>query len=244
MKAVLLRVGIDTGSKSGGILGPLFPDGTFEFIPIKDTGDTGDPRTYGNTAGRHGRRLFEYFHKGHKGKMQNQTMHSDPEFKTYTYGDPTRQKRGLKCLEKGDLLIFYCGLRSFDPAKSYDENAPSALYLLGYLLVAERMFLKKPSMDELARARRLFSRNFHVIHRRVLREDVKDGLVLIRGDPERSRLLRKACRISDEGKYVLSRKMRKHFGRLGKKGSLKRSSPRWIAEEQVRKVRAFLASLE
>ena len=34
MQVVLLRVGIDTGS--GGILGPLFSDGSFEYIPIPD----------------------------------------------------------------------------------------------------------------------------------------------------------------------------------------------------------------
>ena len=35
MQVVLLRVGIDTGS--GGILGPLFSDGLFEYIPIPDS---------------------------------------------------------------------------------------------------------------------------------------------------------------------------------------------------------------
>ena len=34
MQVVLLRVGIDTGS--GGIHGPLFADGSFEYIPIPD----------------------------------------------------------------------------------------------------------------------------------------------------------------------------------------------------------------
>ena len=34
MQVILLRVGIDTGS--GGIHGPLFKDGTFEYIPIQD----------------------------------------------------------------------------------------------------------------------------------------------------------------------------------------------------------------
>ena len=58
MNVVLLRIGIDTGS--GGIHGPLFADGTFEYIPIPD-GHAIDERTYGNTAGRHGRNLIDYF---------------------------------------------------------------------------------------------------------------------------------------------------------------------------------------
>ena len=54
MKVVLLRIGIDSGA--GGIHGPLFADGTFEYIPIPD-GQAVDERTYGNTVGRHGRKL-------------------------------------------------------------------------------------------------------------------------------------------------------------------------------------------
>ena len=34
MKVALLRIGIDTGS--GGMHGPLFRDGTFDYIPIPD----------------------------------------------------------------------------------------------------------------------------------------------------------------------------------------------------------------
>ena len=54
MQVVLLRVGIDTGS--GGIHGPLFRDGSFEYIPIWDRfGGRGvDERTYGNTLSRKG----------------------------------------------------------------------------------------------------------------------------------------------------------------------------------------------
>ena len=58
MKVAMLRIGIDTGS--GGIHGPLFRDGSFEYIPIPD-GRRDDERTYGNTAGRKGTKLVEYF---------------------------------------------------------------------------------------------------------------------------------------------------------------------------------------
>lgn len=64
MQVVLLRVGIDTGS--GGILGPLFKDGSFEYIPIPDKtrGRGIDKRAYGDTLGRHGERLVNYFPNG------------------------------------------------------------------------------------------------------------------------------------------------------------------------------------
>ncbi len=37
MKAVMLRIGIDSGC--GGIQGPLFHDGSFEFIPVPKYSD-------------------------------------------------------------------------------------------------------------------------------------------------------------------------------------------------------------
>jgi hypothetical protein len=62
MKVAILRVGIDSGC--GGIQGPLFQDGTFEFIPIPKYGtdieNTGEP-TYGNTKGKYGKPLIDYF---------------------------------------------------------------------------------------------------------------------------------------------------------------------------------------
>ena len=56
-QVVLLRVGIDSGS--GGMLGPIFDDGSFEFIPIDADRDCLG-RTYATTSGRHGRKLIEY----------------------------------------------------------------------------------------------------------------------------------------------------------------------------------------
>ena len=41
-------------------------------------------------------------------------IHNDPEFETFTDGDPTVPKRGLRNLAKGDLLVFYAGLEGWD----------------------------------------------------------------------------------------------------------------------------------
>jgi hypothetical protein len=60
MKVALLRVGIDSGC--GGTQGPLFRDGTFEFIPIPDDRML-DCRTYGNTLGRSDREFSEMLKK-------------------------------------------------------------------------------------------------------------------------------------------------------------------------------------
>ena len=103
MQVVLLRVGIDTGS--GGIHGPLLADGSFEFIPIPD-GFRIDSRTYGNALGRYGRPFVDYFPGGRRSEVAGCSMHVDPEFETFTYGDPTPPKRGLRRLQPGDLLVF------------------------------------------------------------------------------------------------------------------------------------------
>ena len=118
----MLRVGIDTGS--GGTHGPLFEDGSFEFIPIPDTSGV-EPRTYGSTVGRKGRKLAECLPERLQAKMRNQSVHADPEFDTFTYGDPTAPKAGLRRLEEGDMLVFYCGLEGWG-----FESAP-ALYVVG-----------------------------------------------------------------------------------------------------------------
>ena len=90
MQVVLLRVGIDTGS--GGIHGPLFKNGTFEYIPIWDKNNRFgvNKDTYGNTKGKMDRRpLVDYFPARRRENVRSTCLHHDPEFETYTYGDPT-----------------------------------------------------------------------------------------------------------------------------------------------------------
>src|ERR1700685_1972065 len=99
-QVVLLRVGIDSGR--GGIQGPLFEDGCFEFIPI-DARREDSFATYGNTRGVHGRMLIEYFPEHLQNRLRSQSIHSDPEFATFTYGDPTRPKKELQRLSRGSL---------------------------------------------------------------------------------------------------------------------------------------------
>ena len=97
MKIAMLRIGIDTGS--GGMQGPLFQDGTFEYIPIPDNFGK-ESRMYGNTHGMHGRLLSEYFPESRRKNVVHQSIHFDPEFVTFTYGDPTPPKAGLRHLKQ------------------------------------------------------------------------------------------------------------------------------------------------
>ena len=225
-------------SGCGGIQAPLFSDDTFEFIPIPDD-RTLDRRTYGNTIGRSGRRLADFFPVRQQKRMATQPMHVDPEFQTFTYGDPTSPKRGLRNLTKGDLLVFYAGLEGFDFV-----SAP-ALYMIGYFEVEAAGLATSFSASQLGT---YFVRNFHVMHANLFRQQRKD-LVLVKGS-ERSRLFRKAHLLStttqSAGKpplKVLSHPMRKIFGNFGGRFSFQRSPTRWVESKFVDRAAAYVRSL-
>jgi hypothetical protein len=237
VKVAMVRIGIDTGS--GGIHGPLFADGTFDYLPIPDNLNQ-DSRTYGNMAGRHGRNLIDYFRESRRAKMADQPVHVDPEFETFTYGDPTPPKAGLRWLEAGDMLIFYCGLEGWG-----GFVAPPALYLMGYfeVIAAGRAATFSPNERQ-----SLFAANYHVKHPEIY-EDQKDRLVLVKGS-DKSRLLAKAHCLSVMGRdrrgrplKVISPEMQQIFGDFDGKISFQRSPTRWVKPKYAAKAAAFMRSL-
>jgi len=95
----------------------------------------------------------------------------------------------------------------------------------------------------------VFGQNFHVRYPTVFRRQ-KDALVLVKGGPG-SRLLRKAHRISAEGRdragkplKVLSPKMREVFGDFGGHVSIQRSPPRWVEPAFVDRAIGYLEDLD
>jgi hypothetical protein len=239
MQVVLLRVGIDTGS--GGIHGPLFSDGSFEYIPIPDGyGGRGvDKRTYGNIRGRRGRSLVDYFPEARRERVFEQSIHFDPEFETFTYGDPTRPKASLRQLSEGSLLVFYAGL------KGWEFDCPPALYIIGCFEVARAGLATTFTRAELAR---MFLNNFHVMHGGVFANQ-KDRLVLVKGNAN-SRLLKKAVKISSVGTdrngralHRLAPEMQAVFGGFAGNTSIQRSPPRWVAPEFTQRAAQFVLAL-
>ncbi|MBZ5555583.1 MAG: hypothetical protein LAO21_22990 [Acidobacteriia bacterium] len=236
MRVAMVRVGIDAGA--GGMQGPLFPNGSFEFVPIPDRWGI-DARTYGNFEGRHGRPLIEYFSERRQAKMMRQSIHLDPDFTTFTYGDPTPPKAGLRHLRRGDMLIFYCGLEGWD-----FRSAPG-LYLMGYFDVLAAGMASEFSKGEL---HHLFAANFHVLHKKVFQHQ-RDKLVLVKGSAK-SRLLKRAVLMSVMGHdrtgqplKVLSPKMQKVFGGFGGKISFQRSPTRWVVPSYTERAVDFMRSL-
>lgn len=237
MNVVLVRVGIDTGC--GGIHSPLFVNGEFEFVPIPDSHGV-DERTYCNVKGRAGRSFTEYFPERKRDAMRSQSMHVDPEFETFTYGDPTPPKRNLSQLQPGDLLVFYSGLEGWGFSK-----AP-ALYLTGFFHVKLAGFAASFSQIQIDAE---FSQNFHVRHRKMFREQC-DRLVLVKGNSN-SRLFRKAHLLGETIRrengsswQIITPAMEKVFGKFGGIGSLQRSTPRWVEDGLVNRAAHFVESLE
>ena len=221
MKALLLRIGMDTGTD--GALGPIFEDGSFEYVPISERCPSKETRTYGNTMGRSGKFLTTYLPTN----VQNRMIHFDPEFETFTYGDPTSKRKYLLALETGDLLVFYAGLAHY-PKNGHNN----ALYVIGYFQVEKAVDFNKLSREEAQDYSSKYSNNAHF-----KRNSDTTDLVLVIGDKGNSKLLKKAILISqtkidNAGKpyQAVSKEME---GQLGIRGSIQRSiPPRFIRGEE------------
>jgi hypothetical protein len=205
MKAMLLRVGIDTAC--GGTLGPIFEDGSFEFVPIPEY--PGAPRAvpvYSETPGRWGRVLSTYVPKA----LIDAPMHYDPEFETCTYGDPTTIKRRyLLKLHQGDLLVFYAGLKPYK-----NDVYETALYIIGYFTIDRIIDFNESTRKQIAAYCEEFANNAHLG-----RDSWYHNLVIASGDKNKSRLLDHAIKISKRkpnkaGRltYAISAEMEQQLG--------------------------------
>ncbi len=214
MKAMLLRVGIDKGC--GRALSPIFNDGSFEYIPIPESDpDTRETRTYQNTSGRKKKPLADFLPP----KICDNKMHFDPEFETFTYGDPSSKRKSLLKLNKDDLLVFYAGLTPYE-----NDKYPNALYIIGYFAVENVVDFNVLSKKETLNSCNLYSGNAHI----KMKRDLED-LVIVEGNKKKSRLLDKAILISEPklnkiGRpyHAVSPEMEQL---LGIRGSIQRSIP-------------------
>ncbi|MFZ2472161.1 MAG: hypothetical protein WAW52_09515 [Methanothrix sp.] len=221
MKAMLLRIGID--STAGGALGPIFDDGSFEYIPIPEGWVSQERNTYKDIIGRRGRPLSEYIPEA----IADFVVHYDPEFETCTYGDPTSPKRSrLLKLEKNDLLVFYAGLDPYNNIK-YERG----LYIIGYFLVDTVIDFNTLADIEIEDYYNIYKNSAHL-----KRNGSVNDLVMVVGEKNGSKLLDKAIKISQlrnniKGSryHAVSKEMERL---LGISGSIQRSStPRIIIEE-------------
>jgi hypothetical protein len=219
MKTIFLRVGIDRGC--GRTLSPRFADGTFEYVPIPESCELlpGRGVAYSDLAARHGGTMDR--HAGLAG-----FTHYDPEFETFTYGEPSEPKRSqLMRLSTGDYLVFYSGFQGPD-------IATGTCFMIGYLCV--RRVHQAPlneswppfSLEHL-------HRNAHF-----RRKNPEPALVVVEGEPSRSKLFKVALPFSDGKQKVLP----EVEDVIGFGGSVMRAVGRWVPETHQEAARVWLTS--
>ncbi len=209
-----------------GGLGPLFPDGQFEYVPIPENTKKTCSRSvyFSQIPARSGGTLDRFAPPRYRGGP----AHYDPEFDTFTYGDPTRNKRGqLLRLEPNDILVFYAGLRP------PEQRRGSRLYVIGYFVVRNVHEITTAAPWPPPKLKRLWA-NAHFRRRNA---DV--DLVVVEGSHQNSRLLETAIPLSDDRQRVLPAMER----RLGLTGSVMRAGAgRWIPATHVAGVEQWLRS--
>lgn len=140
--------------------GPIFADGTFEFLPIPEDRDLpGDHAVRYRDLKAHnepGADLLRYVPE----RLWRWPAHSDPEFDTFTYGDncaTSPRAAALKRMEEGDRLLFLARLERWADAGPTGEFG---FYLVGFLEIKDVLedVTSRPDGEVLER----FGANAHV----------------------------------------------------------------------------------
>ena len=175
MRSLAINVGANTNQP--GFRGPLYPDGTFEYIPIPESEPTADPvPTYADLALQTA-----------VDSVADVPVHFDPEFpeaggERYTYGDEHGVKAGpISSLSAGDHLFFYATLTVTGERPAWAPPEWGA-FVIGHFRLARDPLTGQAYRDAPPAERAPFTSNAHV------KREVFDARVLVLGDPTGSRL--------------------------------------------------------
>lgn len=183
-RAVAINVGANTNQP--GVRGPIYPDGSFEFVPIPETEPTQEePPTYADLD------------LDTTVPDPSQPVHLDPEFEeyphcsNYTYGDPWNVKaQPLLDLAEGDYVFFYATLEPHANGHPPWVTADWGAYIIGQFRLGNPPLTGDQYTTLEPEARTVFASNAHV------RRDPFDAAVLLEGDPTQSKLLATAIPLS------------------------------------------------
>jgi hypothetical protein len=149
----VVMIGVGTDKTNSGPYPTVYEDGTFEYIPIPESQDSGETRTYGSVARRpQDARLVEA-KEGDEcladaldeirpspdaatrtgTELESHPLHHDPNFSTLTYGEvKANNKNQLIQLDaaEDDVVAFYTGLAV------QSSNTPHR-YIIGYFTLNE-----------------------------------------------------------------------------------------------------------
>lgn len=185
-RGVAINVGANTNEP--GVRGPVFPDGSAEFVPIPETEPTTEPPpTYADLD-----LVTEV-------PQPDQPVHLDPSFaeypycERYTYGDPWGVKaRPLLELGADDWVFFYATLTTYNDGHPEWITDSWGAYLIGAFCL-DRAPIAGDTYHELTpEDQRRYAGNAH------LRRDPFDAAVLLSGDPEHSELFDRVIPLSGD----------------------------------------------
>lgn len=225
MKALMLRVGIDKGY---GALSPVFADLTYEYIPIyyrdRKEVERNETRTYRDLG----------LHSFLPPKLWDKKVHLDPEFHSFTYGDPGWLKRSsLLKLSKGDLLVFYIG------GKAVQANHSEGCYIIGYFVVDTVLDWNELPAPRPEAIKNTFAGNAHIISSKS-----RTNLVLVKGS-KLSKQLTHCIPITERNKqgsnppYLTSPRIQNS---LGIRPFIVRAVPIWIHKDgHLRNLKSLLS---
>lgn len=189
MRSVAINVGANTNEP--GFRGPIFPDGSFEFIPIPESEPTSElVPTYRDLDLRYDVPCA----------VQNTPVHLDPSFvevgpcEAYTYGDPFGVKaRPLLDLEKGDRVFFYASLSPVGSTHESWITSEWGVYLIGQFVLAVDPVSPDQWDHQDTAVRRVLRTNAH------WKREEFDARVLLLGDEDHSCLFNRAVPLNVPG---------------------------------------------
>ena len=138
MKAVLVRIAVD--HSYGEWNGPVGQDCRFVYVPIPEKAGTqfhpDHERPYLDVVPA--LRQFatdlaphQHLHATLPADLHDRAMHLDPDFEHLTYGDVgDRRGREIATMSRGDLVVFYAGLRPTYPCEQKLVYALVGLYVV------------------------------------------------------------------------------------------------------------------
>lgn len=189
MKSVAINVGANTGTPGGR--GPIYSDGSFEYVPIGESDETVREPAYRDLN----------LGKERPKNERDTVAHFDPEFpeyefgEKYTYGDRHAPKTTrIAELEEGDVLFFYATLDYVGDDSSSLEwvNEDWGAYIIGHFTLEYDAISMEEYQSLPTDVKEQFATNAHV------RRDEFDAEYLVLGNPAESRLYETPVPLSGE----------------------------------------------
>lgn len=195
MRSVAINVGANTNEP--GFRGPVYADGSFEYVPIPESAPTREDAAVPTYAD------LDLSERVDVETVADEPVHLDPTFagvhgcERYTYGDPYGVKaRPLLDLEAGDHVFFYATLSTVDDDPA-DWIAPDwGAYVVGHFRLDRDPLSGEAYRDLPAADRTRFETNAHA------KRESFDAEVLLSGDPDGSELYDVAVPLSSRSAGV------------------------------------------